>query len=107
MPTIRQGSKPVTFINVFTVAPEKMDEFLAHQERDLHTFVKYLPGLVSSSWHRSLDNTRVTNYAQWESVEAFKAAIQDPKFQKHNAEAEALTISHESHFYEVVTTSDD
>jgi quinol monooxygenase YgiN len=80
---------------------------VAHQVKDLHAFIKFTPGLISSSWHRSLDNTRVTNYAQWESVEAFKAAVADPAFQKHSAEAEALSISHDSHFYEVITTSDD
>lgn len=107
MTIIKTGSSPVTFINVFTVDPSRMDEFIAHQLRDMHAFVKKMPGLVSTNWHRSLDNTRVANYAQWESVEAFKAAIQNPRFQQHNAEAEALTISHESHFYEVVGTSFD
>jgi heme-degrading monooxygenase HmoA len=33
------------------------------------------PGLISASFHRSLDGTRMFNYGQWESKEAFEAIL--------------------------------
>ena len=57
----------VTLINVFTGAPE-------HQQRLVDLLVEAteevmggLAGFVSANLHKSLDGTRVTNYAQWAS----------------------------------------
>ena len=38
-----------------------------------------LPGFVSAHVHRSFDGTKVVNYAQWESQEAFTAMLQNPE----------------------------
>lgn len=35
--------------------------------------VRKVPGFISSSLHRSIDGTKVTMYAQWESIEAYQA----------------------------------
>jgi hypothetical protein len=40
--------------------------------------VNSLPGFVSANIHASLDGTKVVNYAQWESQEAFTSMFSDP-----------------------------
>lgn len=41
--------------------------------------MRHLPRFISANAHRSLDGTKVINYAQWESQEAFTAMIQNPE----------------------------
>ena len=40
--------------------------------------MQHQPGFVSANIHVSTDGTRVVNYAQWESAEAFQAMLADP-----------------------------
>jgi quinol monooxygenase YgiN len=81
--TIAQDQELVTLINVFKVAPE-------HQQRLVDLLVDAteevmckIPGFISANIHKSLDGTRVTNYAQWRSVEDFKAIFQTPAATAH------------------------
>ena len=37
-----------------------------------------MPGFISANIHRGLDGTKVVNYAQWESREAFQATFHNP-----------------------------
>ena len=68
MPIIRVGSA-VTQINVFTVEPDKQQpllDYLAHAAE----VASEVPGWLSASLHRSVDGTRVVNYAQSEDIDA-------------------------------------
>jgi antibiotic biosynthesis monooxygenase (ABM) superfamily enzyme len=59
----------VTQINVFTVAPQNQQaliELLIESAKSVFE----LPGWISASIHRSVDGTRVVNYAQVENMEA-------------------------------------
>jgi antibiotic biosynthesis monooxygenase (ABM) superfamily enzyme len=59
----------VTQINVFTVAPQNQQaliELLIESAKSVFE----LPGWISASIHRSVDGTRVVNYAQAENMEA-------------------------------------
>ena len=63
MPIIRSNTSIVTQINVFTVAPggqQPLIDHLAHAA----TVAREVDGWLSASLHRSLDGTRVVNYAQ-------------------------------------------
>lgn len=40
--------------------------------------LRHLTGFVSANVHRSFDGTKVVNYAQWESREAFQAMLAKP-----------------------------
>ena len=77
---------PVTLVNVFTVEPDRQGALVRarHRHRRHH---RHLPGFVSASIHRSLDGTRVTNYAQWRSIADFEAMLGAPAAQPHLAEA--------------------
>jgi quinol monooxygenase YgiN len=73
MTTIAKGRGVLTLINVFTVDPDKQQALVQLLIDATEHTIKQLPGFVSASIHRSLDGTRVVNYAQWASVEAFEA----------------------------------
>jgi quinol monooxygenase YgiN len=45
------------------------------------------PGFISANIHASTDGTRVVNYAQWASPEAFQAILADPECQEHMSAA--------------------
>jgi len=45
--------------------------------------IRYLPGFISAAIYRSLDGTKVINYTQWESPEAFDAMRRNPDAAAH------------------------
>jgi heme-degrading monooxygenase HmoA len=60
-----------------------------------------LPGFVSANLHKSLDGTKVANYAQWRSREAFEAMLEDPEAIVHMREAVEIAEKFEPHLYAV------
>jgi quinol monooxygenase YgiN len=76
--TIRAGAPLVTLINVFTVDPENQQRLVELWQQATDEVMRHLPGFVSANVHRSLDGTKVVNYAQWESRDAFNAMLQNP-----------------------------
>ena len=94
---------PLTFINVFTVDPAKQDELVDLLARATEASVRQAPGFLSARLHRSLDGTKVTMYAQWQSLEAYQAMREDPGSLPYLERA--LTIAtFEPGVYEVVQT---
>ncbi len=75
MPIIRANSGIVTQINVFTV-PDGGQQPLIDLLTESAEFASRIPGWMSASIHRSLDGTRVVNYAQSESLEAAQRIIE-------------------------------
>lgn len=73
----------LTLINVFTVDPAHQQELVAAWQAATEQVMRHQPGFVSASIHRSLDGTKVINYAQWHSREAFAAMFQDPRASAH------------------------
>jgi quinol monooxygenase YgiN len=102
MTMIAKGPQCVTLINVFTVEPAKQRRLVDLLIRATEATMKHLPGFISANIHKSLDGTRVTNYAQWRSVEDFQAMLKSPKAIPHMQEAAALASSFDPVLYEVV-----
>jgi heme-degrading monooxygenase HmoA len=69
MPIIRAGTGIITQVNVFIV-PEGGQDAMIHLLAEAAEFARSTPGWLSASLHRSLDGTRVVNYAQSESLQA-------------------------------------
>jgi heme-degrading monooxygenase HmoA len=84
---ISQRSDVVTLINVFTVAPEDQRRLLDLLVEATESVMRGLPGFVSANLHKSLDGTRVANYAQWRSREDFEAMLENPEAAVHMREA--------------------
>src|SRR6266516_7430255 len=101
MTTITTDKSLVTLINVFTVSPETqqrlVDLFIEATQRTMRN----QPGYVSANIHKSLDGTRVTNYAQWRSPEDFEAIGKNPEVAVHMRAVLLFATSFEFYFYEV------
>jgi quinol monooxygenase YgiN len=80
---ISAGAQAVTLINVFTVDPDQQQRLVELWQQATDEVMRHRSGFISASIHRSLDGTRVINYAQWESREAFGAMFQDPQASEH------------------------
>lgn len=83
MATIEKGRKLVTLVNVFTVSPKKQAALVDLLVRATEETMRHLPGFISASIHRSLDGTKVINYAQWSSQADFAALQSDSRARAH------------------------
>jgi len=103
MTIISEESGFLTLINVFTVSPDNQQRLvdLLTQATDLS--VRHAKGFVSAALHRSLDGTKVTMYAQWQSMEAYQAMRGGPVATPYLTEALAIA-TFESGAYTVART---
>jgi len=76
--TIDAGAPLVTLINVFTVDPADQQRLVELWQHATDDVMRHLPGFISANIHRSLDGTKVVNYAQRQSREAFAAMLANP-----------------------------
>jgi Antibiotic biosynthesis monooxygenase len=103
MTTISKDTKLVTFINVFTVEPANQQQLVKLLTRVTDRFVRHAPGFISSVLHRSVDGTKVTMYAQWQTIEEYETMRKDPAPLPYLREA--LTIAKfDPGMYEVIET---
>ena len=78
MTTIEQHSQYATLINVFVVEPDRAADLAALLVEATDNVMRHRPGFRSANIHVSTDRTRVLNYAQWDSPEAYAAMLADP-----------------------------
>jgi quinol monooxygenase YgiN len=101
MTTIQERAPLATLINVFTVAPERAAELAKLLRVATEETMRFVPGFVSANIHLSADGSRVVNYAQWESAEAFYAMLQNPGAREHMDRCAAVATSFDPHLYTV------
>jgi heme-degrading monooxygenase HmoA len=68
--------REVVGVNVFTIRPENQDR-LVECLQSLGSTAD-VPGLISLRLFRSLDGSKMINYMEWETSEAFKKASTNP-----------------------------
>jgi len=90
MATIEKGRKLMTLVNVFTVREDKQTELADLLVKATDETMRHLPGFISASIHRSMDGTKVINYAQWRSEADFAAMKDNPAARPHMQAAAAL-----------------
>jgi quinol monooxygenase YgiN len=66
-------------INLFVVEPSNQDRVVELLSTVTDQFVRHSPGFIRSRLHRSLDGTKVTMYAEWDSREAYEAMRGDTR----------------------------
>ena len=93
MTTISTDRDLLTLINVMDVDPAHCDEVVALFAETTAKVISGVDGFVSSNVHRSLDGTRVINYAQWASEEALDAVHENPDLEPYVERIDALVIS--------------
>jgi quinol monooxygenase YgiN len=91
--TISEEQDLVTLINVFKVEPENQQKLIQLLVDATEETMAKLPGFISANIHASLDGTRVTNYAQWRSVEDFRAIFKNPDALAHMPAISAIAES--------------
>ena len=101
MTTIRRDTDCATLINVFTVEPESAAELATLLASATEDVMQHQPGFRSANIHLSTDRTRVVNYAQWDSAEAYQAMLSDPTAREHMTTAAAMAVSFDPHLYTV------
>ncbi len=75
----------VVLINTFVVKPDRSEELLELLSRATEEAIRHLPGFLSANLHKSLDGTRVANYAQWRSVAARNDVLESTGATTHEA----------------------
>ena len=90
MSTIDKNADLMTLVNVFTVKPENQEKLVTLLTDATEQVMRSLPGFISANIHRSLDGTKVVNYAQWKTETDFQAMRKDPEAGKHMKAAAAL-----------------
>lgn len=101
MTEIKEHAPLTTLINVFTVAPERAVELAEKLRLATEETMQFVPGFISANIHVSTDRTRVVNYAQWQSAEAYKAMFKDANTRAHMGACAAIATGFEPHLYTV------
>jgi len=103
MASIVAGNTSISLINIFSISAAKADELVDLLNKATSEVMIRQPGFVSANIHRSLDGTRVANYAQWRSRADFDAMQENPECREHMARAAALADHFEPVLYKVVS----
>jgi len=102
MPTIQANTGVITQINIFTV-PKGGQQALIDLLTEAARASSQIEGWISASLHRSLDETRVVNYAQARDREAMGRVFAMLETEGFIARNKALGDAHPG-LYEVVFT---
>jgi quinol monooxygenase YgiN len=100
MLTISAGDRPMTVINVFSVAADHQVRLVELLTQATETSIRHVPGFVGAALHRSLDGTKVTMYAQWATPEHYERMRARPDASPILAEAMSIA-RFDPGFYEV------
>lgn len=106
MPKIAKHNDVITVIFSFAVKPERQQELIDLMIDALETTTKHQLGFVSASLHKSLDGTRVFNYAQWRTQAEYETFAQSSEDQAIGARFAQFQLL-DSHVYEVVISKPD
>ncbi|MBE1205654.1 antibiotic biosynthesis monooxygenase family protein [Aminobacter carboxidus] len=93
---------PVAFVNIFTLKPGKLDEFIALQKVNLGRSVGNVPGWRGSRLHRSIDGNTAIMISTFDSVADHKRVHQTQGFAEHIAKVGPLIESAVPGYYQVV-----
>ncbi|MET7832469.1 antibiotic biosynthesis monooxygenase [Micromonospora sediminicola] len=80
----RPDSGFIAIVTLRTDGPEQQRQLLDLLVPDVQEWVRHCPGFISANYHVSTDGTRLVNYAQWVSEEAYRESF------KRNPRAGAL-----------------
>lgn len=102
-------ARPITLINVFDIDADDVDHFLEEWRKRAQDMGRQ-PGFRSLRLHRALDpdsRFQVVNVAEWDSVEALQAAMEQNFFQKsvQRSKREFAVAAHPAIYRVVVETT--
>ena len=80
---IEKNKDITTLINIFTVEPHNQQRLVDMLIETTEQIMNNQEGFISANIHKSLDGTKVINYAQWKSKESFEKMLNNPQAQIH------------------------
>lgn len=92
---------PITHLAEFRLMPKNSMEMLKRTTSALPEAFDFSPGLISATFHTSLDRSRMFNYGQWKDQKAIGNLLEKPGFGKDTPYWHGLARN-EFHLYEVV-----
>ena len=93
---------PLVHFAEFRMMPENQKQMVKLAEKNIHPAMK-IPGLLTATFHRSLDGTRVLNYGQWENEQAIENLKKQPGFSSSAPYWEGVA-ENEHHLYKLVAS---
>ena len=98
---IEHDSRVTTLIIVYTVQPKDQQHLVDLLIEATEKVTSQQEGFISVSIHKSLDGTRVVNYAQWKSRDTIEKMLKNPRAISYMSDA--LSIAKlDGSLYEVV-----
>jgi len=107
MTTISTKRKLQTVLSTFEVNPVNCQDLIDHISDLCARILRFQPGFISSSLHVNDARTRVANYTQWETREAFQDMLRREDIRPDIKKAAALADKFEPVMYDVVYCSDE
>ncbi len=104
MPQITTERTIQTVITTFETSPGDCEDLLDGLRSAYAEFISKQPGFIAAGLHVNDAQTRIANYSQWESREAFQAMLRSDEMRKRNRGFSALCRSFEPVMYEVAGT---
>jgi quinol monooxygenase YgiN len=101
IPEIKEGEY-ITHFAEFRMPAENQPRMIELAKEHIKPAMEQ-SGLISATFHRSLDGTRVINYGQWDSEEAIAKLVQQPGFSQAQPYWDGIA-ENEYHLYQVVHT---
>ncbi|MEV4704356.1 antibiotic biosynthesis monooxygenase [Actinoplanes sp. NPDC049316] len=99
--TIAAGKPGITAINIYTVAETRQNALVMALDKATTDIFAQVPGFISATVHASLDRTRVVNYAQWTSLEAYEEMLRRPEVREHLLEVMSIAHTADPRLYTV------
>ena len=93
---------PIVLINLFTVKPGRMDEFIELQKRNLDRSPGNVPGWRGSRLHRSTDGRTAVMMSMFDTIADHKRLHESSRIAEHVQKIKPLIESAEPTYYEVV-----
>lgn len=93
---------PIVLINLFTVKPGRMDEFIAVQKRNLDRSSGNVPGWRGSRLHRSTDGRTAVMMSMFDTIADHKRLHETGRIAERIRTIKPLIESAEPTYYEVV-----
>lgn len=106
MPMINKDLNVQTVITTFEVTPGTCHDLVEELRQACNDFVSKQPGFIGAAIHVNDAQTRIANYARWQSREAFQKVLRSEEMRAYHRKFNDLCKTFEPVMYDVVSTSD-
>ena len=101
---ITRAAQLQTVITTFETSPGTCQDLLDELRDAYSAYISRQPGFIAAGLHVNDAQTRIANYSQWSSREAFQAMLRSDEMRMRNRRLAALCRSFEPVLYDVADT---